>query len=179
MVAAIPAPLSSDTVGGLIRRYRQLAGLTQEELGEKAGLSVRAVRNLEQDKIRRPRHSTLQRIASVLGTGELDPTRPVSDAQVIELPVATVTAADRRVADPRDELYCLQPILAQVAEQFQPEQVLVVQVQIVCPACAAVPEAAPCPAERRAERRRRSGSAEHSAWGRASGAAHGGQHHGS
>jgi transcriptional regulator with XRE-family HTH domain len=66
----IPAP--EDGVSELILRYRQMAGLTQEELGEKAEVSVRAVRNLGRGKVRRPRRSTLQRLALALGLNDLD-----------------------------------------------------------------------------------------------------------
>jgi transcriptional regulator with XRE-family HTH domain len=134
----IPVPPSSGTVGSLIRRYRQLAGLTQEELGEKASLSVRAVRNLEQDKVRRPRRSTLQRLASVLGASELDRAHHlVAGAQVIELPVATVATVDSGTVSWSEEWFRLQPLLVQVIEQFRPERVLVVQVLMACPACSA------------------------------------------
>jgi transcriptional regulator with XRE-family HTH domain len=133
----IPVPPSSGTVGSLIRRYRQLAGLTQEELGEKASLSVRAVRNLEQDKVRRPRRSTLQRLASVLGASELDRAHLVPSAQVIELPVAIVATVDSGTVSWSDEWFRLQPLLAQMTEQFRPERVLVVQVLMACPACSA------------------------------------------
>jgi len=53
--------------GELIRRYRIAAGLSQEELSEKADISVRTVRNLERGRVRRPRHSTLQLLAVALG----------------------------------------------------------------------------------------------------------------
>jgi transcriptional regulator with XRE-family HTH domain len=53
-------------VGELIRGYRAAAGLTQEELSEKAEISVRAVRNLEQGLVRCPRRTTLQRLAVAL-----------------------------------------------------------------------------------------------------------------
>jgi transcriptional regulator with XRE-family HTH domain len=57
-------------VGELIRRYRTAAGLTQEELSEKADISVRAVRNLEHGLVRCPRRSTLQLLAGALGLDE-------------------------------------------------------------------------------------------------------------
>ena len=53
--------------GELIRRYRTAAGLTQEELCQRAEVSVRTVRNLEHGRVRRPRHSTLQLLAVALG----------------------------------------------------------------------------------------------------------------
>jgi len=57
-------------VGELVRRYRTTAGLTQEELSEKADISVRAVRNLEHGLVRCPRRSTLQLLAGALGLNE-------------------------------------------------------------------------------------------------------------
>src|SRR5215467_3734947 len=56
-------------VGELVRRYRTTAGLTQEELSEKADISVRAVRNLEHGLVRCPRRST-QLLAGALGLEE-------------------------------------------------------------------------------------------------------------
>jgi transcriptional regulator with XRE-family HTH domain len=53
--------------GELIRRYRIAAGLSQEELSEKADISVRTVRNLERGRVRRPHPSTLQLLAVALG----------------------------------------------------------------------------------------------------------------
>jgi transcriptional regulator with XRE-family HTH domain len=61
------APEEFAGIGELIRRYRTAAGLTQEELSEKADISVRAVRNLEHGLARRPRRSTLQLLAGALG----------------------------------------------------------------------------------------------------------------
>jgi transcriptional regulator with XRE-family HTH domain len=147
----IPVPPSSGTVGSLVRRYRQLAGLTQEELGEKASLSVRAVRNLEQDKVRRPRRSTLQRLVSVLGASELDPAHLVLRAQVIELPVVIFATVDSSTVGWSEEWFRLQPLPAQVTEQFRPERVLVVQVLMACPACSAPLDAGARSAEWRSE----------------------------
>lgn len=135
----IPVSPTNGTLGGLIRRYRQLGGLTQEELGEKAGLSVRGVRNLEQDRVRQPRRSTLKRLASALGASELDPTRLVPGGQVVELTGASVTTAESCPV-PRDAWLHRQPILAHVAERFQLGQVLVIQIRLACPACTAPPD---------------------------------------
>src|SRR4029450_254009 len=79
-------PLHQDSgmIGALVRRYRRMAGLTQEELGEKAGLSVRAVRNLERDEVRRPRRGRLQRLASALGLNDTDAVRLVAAARIIQ-----------------------------------------------------------------------------------------------
>lgn len=55
---------------GLLSRLRRGAGLTQEELAERAGLSVRSVRNLECGAVDRPRESTLRAIGTGLGLGD-------------------------------------------------------------------------------------------------------------
>ncbi|MFI2364642.1 NB-ARC domain-containing protein [Promicromonospora sp. NPDC019610] len=55
---------------GPLSRLRRAAGLTQEELAERAGLSVRSVRNLERDAVARPRTSTLRALGTGLGLGD-------------------------------------------------------------------------------------------------------------
>jgi transcriptional regulator with XRE-family HTH domain/tetratricopeptide (TPR) repeat protein len=60
------------TVGSQLRRRRLLAGLTQEELAGKSGLSVRTISDIERGRIERPRRDTLRRIAAAFGA----PARP-------------------------------------------------------------------------------------------------------
>jgi transcriptional regulator with XRE-family HTH domain len=50
-----------------LHRYRVAAGLTQEELAERAGISARAVSDLERGIIQTPRKDTLQLLAAALG----------------------------------------------------------------------------------------------------------------
>ena len=50
-----------------LRRRRESAGLSQEELAELAGLAMRTVSNLESQRIRRPHSSSLQKLADALG----------------------------------------------------------------------------------------------------------------
>lgn len=52
--------------GALLRRYRVLAGLTQEALAERAGLSVRAISDLERGVNRAPQPATLLLLADAL-----------------------------------------------------------------------------------------------------------------
>jgi predicted ATPase/transcriptional regulator with XRE-family HTH domain len=51
----------------LLRRARRAAGLSQEELAERAGLSVRAISDLERSVNRSPRRDTLDLLADALG----------------------------------------------------------------------------------------------------------------
>jgi transcriptional regulator with XRE-family HTH domain len=50
------------TFGALLARYRGAANLTQEDLAERAGLSVRAIRALERGGSRRLPHPALGRL---------------------------------------------------------------------------------------------------------------------
>ena len=61
---------------GVFAGLRHAAGLTQEELAERSGLSVRSVRNLECGAVASPRASTLRAIGTGVG---------LDDAQLSEL----------------------------------------------------------------------------------------------
>jgi len=52
--------------GVQLRAHRRSAGLSQEELAERSGLSARTVRNLERGYSRRPYQDTLRRLADAL-----------------------------------------------------------------------------------------------------------------
>jgi YVTN family beta-propeller protein len=58
--------------GQLLRHYREAAGLTQEELGEAAGLSVRGISALETGERSRPHGRTVELLASALGISGAD-----------------------------------------------------------------------------------------------------------
>jgi predicted ATPase/class 3 adenylate cyclase/DNA-binding XRE family transcriptional regulator len=58
--------------GALLRRYRVAAGLTQEDLAERAGLSARGVSDLERGARRAPRPDTLRRLVRALGLRAAD-----------------------------------------------------------------------------------------------------------
>jgi DNA-binding SARP family transcriptional activator/DNA-binding XRE family transcriptional regulator len=62
-------------VGMLVRTCRREAGLTQQELAVKAGLSVGALRDIEQSRRRRPRLSSVLALANAL---DLDSERAAS-----------------------------------------------------------------------------------------------------
>jgi len=56
--------------GDLLRRNRLAAGLTQEALAERAGLSLRGVSDLERGARTLPRRDTVLRLASALHVDE-------------------------------------------------------------------------------------------------------------
>src|ERR1051326_2379709 len=58
------------TFGELLRRYRAAAGLTQEELAERAGLSGRGIADLERGARAAPYPLTVRRLADGLRLGE-------------------------------------------------------------------------------------------------------------
>ncbi len=63
--------LENGSFGALLRKLRLARGLTQEELAERAGLSVRGLSDLERGVRRRARPETFAPLAGALG---LDPT---------------------------------------------------------------------------------------------------------
>ncbi len=58
---------STSTFGALLKRYRLAAGLTQEQLAERASLSAHAVSDLERDPARLPQLESVARLAAALG----------------------------------------------------------------------------------------------------------------
>ncbi|HEU0236162.1 MAG TPA: LuxR C-terminal-related transcriptional regulator [Candidatus Limnocylindrales bacterium] len=55
------------TFGALLRRRRDAAGLTQDELAERAGLTAKAISALERGERRRPYPATIRAISDALG----------------------------------------------------------------------------------------------------------------
>src|SRR5574341_134716 len=77
VVAVQPVPL-----GVALREHRRRAGLTQQELAVRAGVSVRALRELEQDRVRHPHQRSVQQLMTTLGLLDLE--RPASAATVTQ-----------------------------------------------------------------------------------------------
>jgi tetratricopeptide (TPR) repeat protein/transcriptional regulator with XRE-family HTH domain len=61
---------ASQTFGVLLRRLRRAAGLTQEELAELAGLSARAIADIERGRTSRPYRSSVRALAAALNLSE-------------------------------------------------------------------------------------------------------------
>src|SRR5512134_2325379 len=53
--------------GAQLRRYREAAGLTQEQLAERAGLTANAISLLERGQRRLPYPQTIRKLAEALG----------------------------------------------------------------------------------------------------------------
>ncbi|MEE1752952.1 helix-turn-helix domain-containing protein [Streptomyces sp. SP18CS02] len=56
----------TDQFGGLLRAHRRRSGMTQQQMADLATLSVRAIRDLESGRARRPREETVRLLADVL-----------------------------------------------------------------------------------------------------------------
>ncbi len=69
------ATVSLQSFGDLLRHYRLAAGLTQEELADQAGLSVRGLSDLERGARRAPRRETVQLLAEALHLSAAERTR--------------------------------------------------------------------------------------------------------
>ncbi|CAN5726859.1 hypothetical protein BH23CHL5_BH23CHL5_09200 [soil metagenome] len=88
-------PKSSSSFGRALRRYRTVAGLSQEALAEQSGLSVRGISDLERGERTTPRLETVRMIADALALGEQDRTlllaaaRPEVAPASLERPVAS------------------------------------------------------------------------------------------
>jgi len=69
------ATLSSQSFGDLLRRHRLAAGLTQEVLADRAGLSVRGLSDLERGARLAPRRETVQLLCKALQLSEAERAR--------------------------------------------------------------------------------------------------------
>jgi DNA-binding SARP family transcriptional activator/Tfp pilus assembly protein PilF len=76
-------------VGEVIRRHRLAAGLNQHELAGRAGISVRALRDLEQGRIRQPRATSVRKLADALALS------PAAQEALLAA-ILTATGTERR-----------------------------------------------------------------------------------
>ncbi len=96
--------------GRNVRDARLHAGLTQEEVAERAGLSVRAISNLERGLVGRPRRSSLEAIADAVGLTE--PERALLTRRPVEPTPPTVPVPVPTAAPPPAQLPASGPVLA-------------------------------------------------------------------
>ncbi|GAB3998547.1 BTAD domain-containing putative transcriptional regulator [Glycomyces albus] len=74
-------------LGDLIRSRREQAGLTQRDLAQRSGLSLAAIRDLEQGRSRRPRRESVRRLALALDLPDQNRHRiPAPDTAPAPLP---------------------------------------------------------------------------------------------
>src|SRR2546423_171720 len=94
--------------GILLQQYRAAAGLSQEELAARAGLSRRGISDLERGERRLPHPATVRRLAEALNLDDAERARllasihsaPASDnslGRVIQAYIAPPPAAPRRM----------------------------------------------------------------------------------
>ncbi|HVA88309.1 MAG TPA: AAA family ATPase [Chloroflexota bacterium] len=83
------------TFATLLRHYRRTAGLTQEELAERARLSVRGITDLERSARLSPRKETVQLLANALQLAPVDHLRFVAAAR----PSGPTSTGNRKEAD--------------------------------------------------------------------------------
>ena len=96
--------------GDLLREHRNAAGLTQEDLAERAGLSVDTISLLERGEHRRPHRYTRQSLADALGLSQLERIRFETAVRL----AAIRTAA--HVAQPAELLSQLAPFIGREQE---------------------------------------------------------------
>ncbi len=64
-----------DGLGGLLFQHREAMGLTQEDLAQRSGLSVRAISDLERGRTRRPHRRSIHLLAAALDLSQLEVAR--------------------------------------------------------------------------------------------------------
>ena len=83
------------TFGELLRGWRERALLTQEELGERAGVDPRTLRRWETGESFRPRGSSLRQVAETLGLTDDESIELTAAARGATPPTSTSTIPDR------------------------------------------------------------------------------------
>ncbi|MFE2722001.1 BTAD domain-containing putative transcriptional regulator [Kitasatospora sp. NPDC059327] len=91
-----------DPFGPRLRSLRRRAGLSQEAAAARAGISTRALRDIEHGRVRRPQSRTLRHLAGALG---------LTDGERADLLAATRTGPPRGAGRPR--LLILGPLALQ------------------------------------------------------------------
>jgi transcriptional regulator with XRE-family HTH domain len=81
-------------LGELVRRHRTTATLSQEQLAERAGLSVRAISDLERGAHRAPRLETVKMLAAALNLSNTDRAALLAAARPTLFPTDIANAAD-------------------------------------------------------------------------------------
>ena len=82
------AGMTESDFGVLLRRYRVAAGLTQEELAERAGVSIRGISDLERGARGLPRKDTVRLLLDALALSPADRAALVAAAERPQKPTA-------------------------------------------------------------------------------------------
>jgi tetratricopeptide (TPR) repeat protein/transcriptional regulator with XRE-family HTH domain len=82
--------------GGLLRRHRLAAGLSQEELGERSGLTARAIGNMECGRTARPYRRSVHALADALELAEPERTLLERAARPAVLPASAAPSPSAR-----------------------------------------------------------------------------------
>ena len=104
--------VATRTFGALLRRYRTDRGLTQEELAERAGLSVRGISDLERGVNRAPYQATIERLiealelaaedAAALGAAGSRRRGPTSPGTALPVALTNFVGRERELASARE-----------------------------------------------------------------------------
>ena len=86
--------------GELLRTYRITAGLSQEDLAARAGLSAHGISDLERGARTRPYAATVQRLVEALDLSEADARRLHTVARALPSGQSKAAAQDGRTAKP-------------------------------------------------------------------------------
>jgi predicted ATPase/DNA-binding XRE family transcriptional regulator len=86
--------------GTVLQRLRRKAGLSQQELAERAGLSLRGIADLERGARRSPYPATVRRLIQALALSEFDRAALLDSAGISE-PVVSPTQGERTQSVPR------------------------------------------------------------------------------
>ncbi|WP_188190368.1 ATP-binding protein [Nonomuraea sp. SYSU D8015] len=86
-------------LGSLLRRWRQRALLTQEQLATRAGLSVRTIRRMEGDVPLRPRTASVRLLAEALGLDDAEQATLAAAARGAGPPASATPARPKRSRD--------------------------------------------------------------------------------
>src|SRR4051794_18877019 len=89
-----------DTFGTRLRRLREAAALTQEELAARSGLAAKSIGALERGERRHPHPPTVRALAAALGLAEVDQATLISGTSALETDGPGSVAASPRVAPP-------------------------------------------------------------------------------
>ncbi len=99
-MAAAAQPQTNEGFGEMLRRSRLAAGLTQEDLASRAGLSVRAVSDLERGVKKRPHFETVRMLADGLNLALPDRAALLAAARSSTLPAPSASAVRPRLPVP-------------------------------------------------------------------------------